>query len=351
MLRSGKRDFRRSPLPLMEVMVSSRTVGCSRIAYIFAGFCFVWLLWRKLLFCKPVILSFRKEIIFLKVVGNYCHGLCGYSSLSVFLGFSVLEPDSWTGCKEYIMLPLCFRYGVPNYCNMTKRKITADDLAAILSDSDSSEMNFVNSVEDVDWDPLLLSDERNYEDDRNDAAEDESDSEDEERDAAEEAETILAMDDSVVAAPVTNDSIEDEEMPSENCDVSIIINNGCWTDFVGRQHPFSFSGQGGLLKPVSPDCSPLDVFSLPVDENIIRHIVAETNRYATQTLANRSLPKFAWINKWVETDQKDRKNVFGLILWMGLVRLKSIENIGKKLHSFGKMFLVRSCLATASSYF
>ena len=48
---------------------------------------------------------------------------------------------------------------------MAKRKITADDLAAILSDSDSSESNFDDSVEDMDWDPLPLSDEKNYEDD------------------------------------------------------------------------------------------------------------------------------------------------------------------------------------------
>ena len=98
MLCSEKHDFRRSPFPLMEVIVSSGAVGCFRIAYIFAGFCFVWLLWRKLLFYKPVILSCRKEIIFLKVVSNYCHGLCRYGSLSVFLGCSVLESDSWTVC-------------------------------------------------------------------------------------------------------------------------------------------------------------------------------------------------------------------------------------------------------------
>ena len=53
---------------------------------------------------------------------------------------------------------------------MTKRKITADDLAAILSDSDSSESNFDDDVEDLDSDPLLLSNERNYEDDENDTA-------------------------------------------------------------------------------------------------------------------------------------------------------------------------------------
>ena len=84
-----------------------------------------------------------------------------------------------------------------------------------------------------------------------------------------------------------------------------MINNGNWTDFVGRQQPFAFSGQSGLLNIVSPGCSPLDGFSLLVDENVICRIVAETNRYATQTLANRSLPKFARMNKWVKLIKKN----------------------------------------------
>ena len=77
---------------------------------------------------------------------------------------------------------------------------------------------------------------------------------------------------------------------------------------MGRQQPFAFSGEGGLLKPVSPDCTPLDVFSILVGKNIVLYVVAETNRYATQTLANRSLPKFTRMNKWVETDQTEMKN-------------------------------------------
>ena len=197
---------------------------------------------------------------------------------------------------------------------MAKRKLTADDIAAILFDYDSSESNFDDSVEDMDWDPLLLSDKRNYEDDEKGAAEDESDYEYEERDGAEDAQAIPAMDDSVVAALATNNAIEDEELSSDD---STMINNDNWKDFVGKQQTFAFSGQGGLLKPVFPDCSPLDVFLLLVDENIIRHIVAETNRYAIQRLANRSLPKFARINKRVETDQKEMKKLFWLNIMDG----------------------------------
>ena len=98
----------------------------------------------------------------------------------------------------------------------------------------------------MDWDPLLLSDERNYEDDEKGAAEDESNYVYEERDAAEDAKAIPAMDDSVVAAPATNNSIEDEVLPSDDGGNSTMINRGNWTDFVGRQQPFAFDGQGGF---------------------------------------------------------------------------------------------------------
>ena len=85
------------------------------------------------------------------------------------------------------------------------------------------------------------------------------------------------------------------------------------------------SDQSGLLKTLAPNCSPLDVFSLLVDENVIHRIVAETNRYAAQTIANRSLTKFARLNKWVDTDEVEIKKFLGLIFWMGLVRLNSLE--------------------------
>ena len=67
------------------------------------------------------------------------------------------------------------------------------------------------------------------------------------------------------------------------------------------------------------------MFSLLEDENVIHRIVAETNRYAAQTIANRSLTKFAQLNKWVDTDEVEIKKFLGLILWMGLVRLNSLE--------------------------
>ena len=42
------------------------------------------------------------------------------------------------------------------------------------------------------------------------------------------------------------------------------------------------------------------------------------------------------MNKWVETDQKEMKKFFGLILWMGLVRLNSIEKYWSKNTLFRK---------------
>ena len=86
------------------------------------------------------------------------------------------------------------------------------------------------------------------------------------------------------------------------------------------------------------------MFSLPVDEYVICHIVEGTNRCAAQTIANRSLTKFGWLNKWVDTDEVEIKKFLGLILWMGLVRLNSLE----KYWSANPLFLQTVPRATMS---
>ena len=196
---------------------------------------------------------------------------------------------------------------------MTKRKLTADDIDMLMqeSDFDSSESDHDDSCDDANWDPDPLS----------------SDGSDFDSDESETEAAAMDMDDSVTAASDTNGSSLDQSASEDDDDSndSTILISGNWTDFVGRQQPFTFSDQSGLLKTLAPNCSPLDVFSLLVDENVIHRIVAETNRYAAQTIANRSLTKFARLNKWVDTDEVEIKKFLSLIFWMGLVRLNSLE--------------------------
>ena len=183
---------------------------------------------------------------------------------------------------------------------MTKRKSTTDDIDMTMqeSDFDSSESHFNDSCDDANWDPVPLS----------------SDCSDFESDEPETEAAAMDMDDSVTAASDTNGSSSDQSASEDDDDSndSTILIIGDWTDFVGRQQPFTFSDQSGFLKPLAHNCSPLDVFSLLVDKNVMHHIVVETNRYAAQTIANRSLTEFTRLNKWADTDELETKKFLSL---------------------------------------
>ncbi|KAL3282309.1 hypothetical protein HHI36_005498 [Cryptolaemus montrouzieri] len=61
-----------------------------------------------------------------------------------------------------------------------------------------------------------------------------------------------------------------------------------WSEYVGRYMNFHFTGLKGLQEDLSPNVSPLGVFSLLVDEEVINLIVEETNRFAASTLVSKN---------------------------------------------------------------
>ncbi|KAL4152941.1 hypothetical protein QTP88_000774 [Uroleucon formosanum] len=71
--------------------------------------------------------------------------------------------------------------------------------------------------------------------------------------------------------------------------------------------------------------SPLDFYMLIVNDEIINKIVIETNRFAAQLKASRLVSPFSRINKWFDTDVAEMKQLFGLLIWTGLVGLPSYE--------------------------
>jgi len=71
--------------------------------------------------------------------------------------------------------------------------------------------------------------------------------------------------------------------------------------------------------------SPLDFYLLIVNDEIINKIVIETNRFAAQQKASKINSPFSRINKWFDTDIKEIKQLFGLLIWTGLVVLPTYE--------------------------
>lgn len=71
---------------------------------------------------------------------------------------------------------------------------------------------------------------------------------------------------------------------------------------------------------------PSTFFSLFFDEEIINLLVVETNRYANDKLSEPGLSRNARVRKWKDVDQKEMKKLFGIIMWMGLVKMPNISN-------------------------
>lgn len=57
---------------------------------------------------------------------------------------------------------------------------------------------------------------------------------------------------------------------------------------------------------------------LIADDKIINNIVIETNKYAAQKKAPKLSP-FARLNKWYDTNITEIKQLFGFLIWTGLV--------------------------------
>lgn len=92
---------------------------------------------------------------------------------------------------------------------------------------------------------------------------------------------------------------------------------------------FSVLGKAGLQSELSPDITPREAFQLFVTDDILEHIVIETNRYAAQSIASDNMSKKKKkkhrLLQWVDTTVDEIKIFFGLLLWMGLVKHGSIE--------------------------
>lgn len=108
------------------------------------------------------------------------------------------------------------------------------------------------------------------------------------------------------------------------------IPNELWSEPVGNHMLFSYNGESGI-KPeyvaAVVDASPLDFYSLFVDNEILDILVAETNLYATQELTlSEDIAPYSRMHGWSPTDRNEMKCFLGLLGYMGLVKMPTIRN-------------------------
>lgn len=87
-----------------------------------------------------------------------------------------------------------------------------------------------------------------------------------------------------------------------------------------------FTGQPGLKVEMN-NTTPLDFFELFLTDAIIDHLVAETNRYAQQTIeTSHPQRRFARLRNWRDTNKAEMRKFIGLVFLTGLVSKPTIAS-------------------------
>ena len=77
------------------------------------------------------------------------------------------------------------------------------------------------------------------------------------------------------------------------------------------------------------ESSPVDVYQLLVNDEIINHNVLKTNRYTKQIIASNPPTKNSRLYKWSDTNAKGIKFLFGLVYFTNNEKIKQGDRLAK----------------------
>jgi hypothetical protein len=106
------------------------------------------------------------------------------------------------------------------------------------------------------------------------------------------------------------------------------MNEGEWTLPAKRNKQFQYTVHDGICDTVcGANGNPIDFFSLFIDDGILTIMVNETNRNAAQTIGINTVSSESRLQGWgVDTDKDEMKVFIGILIWMDLVRMPSIDS-------------------------
>ena len=156
------------------------------------------------------------------------------------------------------------------------------------------------------------------------------------------------LDKSLNSRPMSDSDVSyipDSSSESSSCESDIdndaeldeqTINSQEWSFPVVQTDVFEYCGEGGFGRSV-PDAShdTIEFFKPFVGDEILDLMVLETNRNGQQLLLGQStLSPHSRVGCWTDTD-KDEMTVFlGLLLWMRMVRMPTLECYWRKSRIF-----------------
>ncbi|KAJ8931752.1 hypothetical protein NQ314_015284 [Rhamnusium bicolor] len=221
---------------------------------------------------------------------------------------------------------------------MAKRNLSDAELAAAFEDDNDVMMDM--SDEDID-----SGDDRNY-----DPSETDSDCESDRSWSNSKNSKPALVVATIQTTPIPtltpiSMAIQTGPIPTTTQDASIQtasttrdFQNIVWTDPVGRQQHFPFTGKYGMDPTISGILAlaePIDYYSLFLTQEIVQIMVNETNLYATKILENANdITPSSRLHDWTPTDVDEMKQFIGLLGWMGIkfiANFKSPYTPGEKI--------------------
>lgn len=131
------------------------------------------------------------------------------------------------------------------------------------------------------------------------------------------------------------DSDDEDESSELQVTTTIEKETDLWREPAGKQRKIiPFTECPGLkpysLRSLMARSKPEDFYNLLVPDSVFENIAIETNRYAAQTkekLSSKNLiKKGSRLLAWTDTNKDEIKQFFGLILWMGIVKLPKLAD-------------------------
>lgn len=112
-----------------------------------------------------------------------------------------------------------------------------------------------------------------------------------------------------------------------------VFDNIVWTDPIGNQKVFQFTGSRGMdpnISGIMALADPIDYFQLFLTPQVLDEMVNETNLYATQILEKTNVGPNSRLHDWTPTDRKEMTKFIALLGWMGLVKVPKLADYWRR---------------------
>lgn len=124
--------------------------------------------------------------------------------------------------------------------------------------------------------------------------------------------------------PVTENILEESDEDLR------IQQNHTWKKPAGNHQVFDYNAEGGIhanyAAAVINELSPITCFRTFLNDSIIDKMVEETNLYATQVLLDtEDIKAESRLHKWVPTDKGEMLKFIGIVAYMGMVKMPSLD--------------------------